>query len=160
MQFVRGGPDVPERLLQAHEEGRVVFFCGAGVSYPAGLPGFGGLVDRIFKGLGVTPSDLEKAASKSGAFDTSIAQLEARMPGGRPVVRRELARQLKPNLANAGALETHDALLTLARTTDGHCRIVTTNFDRLFEEVRPKHGSPLIYSAPMLPIPKAKWNGI
>jgi hypothetical protein len=31
MQFVRHGPDIPERLLQAHEDGRVVFFCGAGI---------------------------------------------------------------------------------------------------------------------------------
>jgi len=36
MQFVGHGPDVPDALLQAHEEGRVVFFCGAGISYPAG----------------------------------------------------------------------------------------------------------------------------
>jgi NAD-dependent SIR2 family protein deacetylase len=48
MQFVKGGPDVPEVLLQAHEEGRVVFFCGAGISYPAGLPVFKNLVNKIF----------------------------------------------------------------------------------------------------------------
>jgi len=29
MQFVANGPDIPETLLQDHEEGRVVFFCGA-----------------------------------------------------------------------------------------------------------------------------------
>jgi hypothetical protein len=45
--FATNGPDIPERLLQAHEEGQVIFFCGAGISYPAGLPGFCGLVDRI-----------------------------------------------------------------------------------------------------------------
>lgn len=37
MQFITHGPDIPDALLQAHEEGRVVFFCGAGISYPAGL---------------------------------------------------------------------------------------------------------------------------
>jgi hypothetical protein len=35
VQFVTNGPDIPDALLQAHEEGRVVFFCGAGISYPA-----------------------------------------------------------------------------------------------------------------------------
>ena len=40
MQFVTNGPDIPDALLQAHEEGRVVFFCGAGISAPAGLPLF------------------------------------------------------------------------------------------------------------------------
>ena len=34
MQFITHGPDIPDALLQAHEEGRVVFFCGAGISYP------------------------------------------------------------------------------------------------------------------------------
>lgn len=44
MQFITHGPDIPDELLQAHEEGRVVFFCGAGISYPADfarLQGFG-----------------------------------------------------------------------------------------------------------------------
>ena len=54
MQFVKGGPDIPEQLLQAHEDGQVVFFCGAGISYPAGLPGFQGLVDQLYSDLGVT----------------------------------------------------------------------------------------------------------
>ena len=38
MQFITNGPDIPDALLQAHKDGRVVFFCGAGISYPAGLP--------------------------------------------------------------------------------------------------------------------------
>ena len=49
MQFIENGPDIPDSLLQAHEEGRVIFFCGAGVSYPAGLPGFRGLVEKFIK---------------------------------------------------------------------------------------------------------------
>jgi hypothetical protein len=40
MQFLANGPDIPEVLLGAHEKGRVVFFCGSGISYPAGLPCF------------------------------------------------------------------------------------------------------------------------
>lgn len=52
MQFVTNGPDIPEALLEAHEEGRVVFFCGAGISYHAGLPGFKGLVDKIYDTVG------------------------------------------------------------------------------------------------------------
>ncbi len=48
MRFVRNGPDIPERLLQAHEDGRVVFFCGAGISYPARIPGFAGLVEKLY----------------------------------------------------------------------------------------------------------------
>ncbi len=33
MQFIQNGPDIPERLLEAHEDSHVVFFCGAGISY-------------------------------------------------------------------------------------------------------------------------------
>lgn len=57
MQFITNGPNIPESLLQAHEEGRVVFFCGAGISYPARLPGFKGLVKEIYRlnGTDVAP---------------------------------------------------------------------------------------------------------
>jgi len=52
--FVTNGPDIPESLLRAHEDGRVVFFCGAGISYPADLPDFCGLMDRVYKELDTT----------------------------------------------------------------------------------------------------------
>ena len=41
---VQGAPDIPEQLLREHEEGRVAFFCGAGISYSAKLLGFQPLV--------------------------------------------------------------------------------------------------------------------
>lgn len=64
MQFVRNGPDIPERLLQAHEDGRVVCFCGAGISYPARLPGFAGLVRQLYDALAITPDPVQQAAIK------------------------------------------------------------------------------------------------
>ena len=75
MQFVKNGPDVPERLLQAHEDGRVVLFCGAGISRPARLPGFDGLVKRLYDELNLEPDDVQKAAIKAGQFDTAIGLL-------------------------------------------------------------------------------------
>ena len=94
--FVTNGPDIPERLLQAHEEGRVVFFCGAGISYPAGLPNFAGLVTRIYKELGVHPNPIQKSAIKSGQLDTAISLLEMDIVGGRENVRKALAQILIP----------------------------------------------------------------
>lgn len=41
MQFITNGPDIPDALLQAHEDGRVVFFCGAGISYHLEQPSDG-----------------------------------------------------------------------------------------------------------------------
>src|SRR5438552_7226770 len=100
MQLVANGPDIPVALLQAHEEGEVVFFCGAGISYPAGLPGFSGLVTGLYSGLGVTPSAVQKAALDRKQFDTAIGLLEKQIVGERLAVRRKLAEILTadPNL--------------------------------------------------------------
>ncbi len=59
VQFVTDGPDIPDALLQAHEEGRVVFFCGAGISYPAGLRDFKWLVEQVYQSNGVAFSEME-----------------------------------------------------------------------------------------------------
>lgn len=135
MQFIKNGPDIPERLLQIHEEGRVVFFCGAGISYPAGLPGFDGLVRLLYERLGVTPDPVQQAALRDIRYDTAISLLEDRHVGGRRVVRRELAAILTPTEVSHEATRTHEALLTLSQRRDGKLRLVTTNFDRLFQAV-------------------------
>jgi hypothetical protein len=161
MQFVRHGPDIPERLLQAHEDGRVVFFCGAGISYPAHLPGFSGLVDKLYTALAATPNAVQQAAIKAGQFDTAIGLLESDIVGGRETVRRALAGILTPDLTAADATATHDALLTLGKCRDGHTRLITTNFDRLFEEViAAKSLSIERFQAPLLPVPKSRWDGL
>ena len=135
MQFVRNGPDIPERLLQSHEDGQLVFFCGAGISFPAKLPGFAGLVDGLYKSLAVPANRVQQAAIKAKQFDTAIGLLEDELLGGRDVVRQQLAAILTPDLTALNATKTHEALLTLGRSRKGFTRIVTTNFDRLFEEV-------------------------
>lgn len=161
MQFVRHGPDIPERLLQAHEDGRVVFFCGAGISYPARLPGFSGLVDKLYTALAATPNAVQKAAIKAGQFDTAIGLLEADIVGGRETVRRTLAGILTPDLRAPNATATHDALLTLGKCRNGHIRLITTNFDRLFEEVITAKSLPIErFQAPLLPVPKNRWDGL
>jgi hypothetical protein len=161
MQFVKNGPDVPDRLLQAHEEGKVVFFCGAGISYPARLPGFSGLVEKLYERLGVTPSAVEQAAIKAGQFDTAISLLERNVPGERAVVRKELEKILRPDLSVKNATATHEALLTLARSREDRYRLITTNFDRIFEEVVVRKKLHLkTYQAPLLPVPKNRWDGL
>ncbi len=162
MQFVANGPDIPDLLLQAHEEGRVVFFCGAGVSYPAGLPGFQGLVDDIYRLVGTTRSAIEQEAYERNQFDATLDLLERRLPGQRIAVRQKLAEVLKPKWRRKGATTTHEALLELARTREGAVRLVTTNFDQVFERVGKRPGKAFqSYAAPMLPIPKnSRWNGL
>ena len=95
MQFFKDGPEIPERLLEAHEDGQVVFFCGAGIGYPARLPGFKGLVDELYNRLAPVPDAEQEAAREAGQFDTAIALLEKKHPGGRGHVREELKRNLE-----------------------------------------------------------------
>lgn len=161
MQFVKDGPEVPERLLQAHEEGRVVFFCGAGISYPAGLPGFGGLVAKLYDELGTTPTPIEDVALESKQYDTAIGLLESRVVGNRFGIRTAIAKILTPKKRVKNATATHEALLTLSRNGDGRIRLITTNFDRLFvkEIERQKLHIPH-FCAPLLPVPKKRWDGL
>ena len=161
MQFTTGGPDVPERLLQAHEDGRVVFFCGAGISYPARLPGFKGLVERLYEDLHTDPTPEQAAAIGEGRYDTAIGLLEEKLLGGRQAVGDVLVNILTPDLTAPSATATHHALLTLGETRDGRTRLITTNFDRLFHEVITSTGSSVdCFRAPLLPIPKRRWNGL
>lgn len=164
MQFITDGPDIPDVLLQAHEEGRVVFFCGAGISYPAGLKGFDWLVDEIYRRCGTGRKRLEEKAFQNKQFDTTLNLLEDRLPRGRPglAMRKSLAAALKPNTRKKGALNTHLALLTLGRGRDGALRLVTTNFDQLFHKAANRAKQVLqTYAAPMLPVPKnSRWNGL
>jgi hypothetical protein len=162
MQLVANGPDIPDALLQAHEEGCVVFFCGAGISYPAGLPGFKGLVDKIYDLVGTTPDAIEQEAYARNQFDATLDLLERRLPGQRLAVRTALANALQPKLRRKGATDTHAALLQLARSREGGLRLVTTNFDRIFARLTART-TPAVpaYPAPLLPIPKnSRWNGL
>lgn len=162
MQFVTDGPDIPDALLQAHEEGRVVFFCGAGISYPAGLQDFKWLVEQVYETNGVDFSEMERDAFLRERFDATLDLLERRLAGQRIAVRRALQQSLKPNLRRKGAINTHAALLNLARTREGSLRLVTTNFDRLFQVAARRACQALeVYAAPFLPIPKSsRWNGL
>jgi hypothetical protein len=162
MQFITNGPDVPDSLLQAHEEGRVVFFCGAGISYPAGLPGFKGLVDNIYAQLGVTKSAVEEEAYSRQQYDAALDLLERRVAGHRIAVRKAVVKSLEPKIRRQGAMDSHIALLHLARSRDGFIKLVTTNFDNVFDKAGKKSKQKFsTFSAPFLPIPKAsRWDGI
>ncbi|MGQ0555323.1 MAG: anti-phage defense-associated sirtuin Dsr1 [Nitrospiraceae bacterium] len=161
-RFVSNGPDIPERLLWRHEEGKVVFFCGAGISYPAGLPDFKGLVEQIYDDLGTTRNPIEENAFANFQYDATLDLLERRIPGNRQAVRSALAKVLKPKWRRKGATETHKALLQLAEDWKGKVRLVTTNFDQIFERVRTQCSPPPpSFAAPLLPIPKpTRWHGV
>ncbi|MFM5259463.1 anti-phage defense-associated sirtuin Dsr1 [Aeromonas veronii] len=155
MQFIPYGPDIPNELLHAHEEGRVLFFCGAGISYPAGLPGFGELVIRMSKHAGEPLDRSEQDMVTQGGLDRAIGHYEKRIQGGRAAVRRGLPSCLTADLSKPRALTTHLALLTLGKDKKDNLKLVTTNFDTLFEKAGK---SPItIHQAPPS---RSRWNGV
>lgn len=158
MRFIPDGPDIPERLVRAHEEGNVIFFCGAGISYPAGLQNFRWLVDQLYAKLHRERTSAEDVAYQQQRYDAALTLLEKDLAGGRATLRVQLPEILKPNTRKRHALDTHKALLTLARDRNDKTRLITTNFDRLF--VKADHRINHI-SAPYLPNPKqSRWDGV
>jgi SIR2-like domain len=156
MRLINDGPDIPDRLIQAHEDGDVVFFCGAGVSYPAGLPLFGELVKRIYQQIGETMTPAETQAFNNSQFDTTIQLLERRVES--KLVRDAIAVILTVTGPRRTAVATHRALLRLATDSLDRTRLVTTNVDRLFLRADRKKRA---YVAPHLPIAKrSAWNGV
>ena len=101
-------------------------------TYPAGLPGFKGLVENLYRLNGTVFYDNERDVFKRGQFDATLDLLERRLPCQRLAVRSKLAQKLKPKIRRKGAIDTQAALLRLARNRDGALRLVTTNFDRTF----------------------------
>lgn len=130
MRFTANGPDIPDLLIEARDQGEVVFFCGAGVSLPA-LPDFDGLTRRLLDGLGARES--REAYDLSESLDRVFSKLVKEFGGG--AVDRAIASALR---APRGVdLTRHKIVLDLSRDQSGVPRIVTTNFDRLFERAEP-----------------------
>jgi hypothetical protein len=91
--------------------------------------------DRSLKQVWHDPDNqaLQGETRKAQRYDATVDLLEHRYPGGRFAVRQALAAAFKPKLRAAGATTTHRALLALARHRKRTVRLVTTNFDRVFE---------------------------
>lgn len=150
---------IPERLLLAHARGEVLFIAGAGISQPASLPDFRGLVLRVYAQLdaavhaiisGIPPTahnqwsadlsgltDQQAAEAKRfiiGDYDVVLGILERRMDGqshDKSRVRQAVAGELRaPGIQPA---PIHRALMRLA-DRGGAVTIATTNFELLLED--------------------------
>ena len=140
MRFFPNGLNIPDELLEVRDQGNLVFLCGAGVSYPAGMPDFPGLARYVVEELG-TPQDAPSRKMLSMWDDENIPT------DARPsldqifnLLQQEyaaseidylIAKRLrtKPGL-NVSA---HKTILRLSKSADDKPQIVTTNFDLLFE---------------------------
>ena len=146
------GVDFPPELLKALRDGDLVVFAGAGVSMgsPASLPNFGDLAHEIASGTGEVRSKLEPEDRFLGWLNfkgVKVHEIAARVLSGQ--------RGQSP-IPNA----LHFDILKLYSKVD-RLRIVTTNFDLLFEEAAKDvyEALPTPFSAPVLPLGE-KFSGI
>jgi NAD-dependent SIR2 family protein deacetylase len=147
MRFIANGPSIPDDLLIARDLGDVIFFCGAGVSQAnAGLPNFERLGREIIRILGAAKDssarklldkaiDMGQMAGVGGllATDRVFGLLEREFEIAD--VRAAVAEAIRPPVDYR--LDAHRILLNLATSRAGVTRLVTTNFDLLFEECDP-----------------------
>lgn len=161
MRFVAEGPEIPDDLITARDAGQVLFFCGAGISMgEARLPDFATLAEHVLTLLGSSMESparrlftearrFEKESGLTGlvATDRIFGLLEQEFDA--VDVREAVAMALQPK-PDAG-LGAHRILLDLSRTRGGTPRLVTTNFDLLFEACDPSLES---FNPPRLPDPR------
>lgn len=159
MQHIPNGPQIPDELLFAHQEGRVVFFCGSGISIPAGLPNFKELIDQLYKRLNTDKTQTEEKFYNNEQFDIVLESLEKRK--SRTLIRKKIREILTPKKKEI-TNTIHHSLLQLSEYSDRVFKIITTNLDRIFEYTAKKHKIKInSYVAPLIPFPKDDyWNGI
>lgn len=145
--LVSNGPFLPVELLQLLEDERLVIFCGAGISIPAGLPDFPRLVRELY---GAFHKDLPAGTGELEWPDRLLGDLEREC--GTTAFRGELVRSLnKP----PKTLHPHKALVRLARLADGRVRLVSTNFDRYLPTAAAELGITFLeHEAPAVPVPE------
>ncbi|WP_233080278.1 SIR2 family protein [Rheinheimera soli] len=170
MRFIENGPDLPDELLRARDEGKVIFFCGSGVSIAkARLPDFLGLAKEVKTDLGVLPDSavqslLLEIKNSAKRLHTCSKKYSSELSGLISVdrlfsllerefltedIRHSVSKKLKPKTSPVD-LSAHQIILKLATCPLGKTRLVTTNFDLLFEDAKP---TLKCYVEPQLPKP-------
>ena len=143
------GIDFPSPLLSALRDGELVIFAGAGVSMgePACLPSFKELAEKIAQRTGEVLQDGESEDHFLGRLDQKGVKVHERA-----------VRGLRGNNPKPTAL--HKNLLRLYQKSE-QVRVVTTNFDLLFEKAaQDVFGTvPKVSQAPELPQAR-DFNGI
>jgi SIR2-like domain len=145
MRFMPNGPDIPAELIAAQEKGETIFVCGAGVSRTVGLPLFRGLIEGIYRELSedwrLHPAEregMQEGGELYGQYDRVLRSLERRLAASDSPRNRGMRGRIRGAVRTVLAppnikLENHLELLKLSRDAEGRSRLLTTNFDTLFE---------------------------
>lgn len=139
--WITGDVEIPQPVIDAHTDGKLVFFVGAGASMgmPSNLPSFEALAKAMAAKAG-------EPFSKDGGLDFFLGSLPEGFDTHRHV--RDEIRSGSPQFN-----PTHTAIAQLAASS-GVFRIVTTNFDLHIENATSAAGiSPIdVWHGPALPI--------
>ncbi len=136
--------DIPDELLEAQEQGKLVVFAGAGVSMgePSNLPSFVGLAAQI-AGSHPLSAEIGKYDFRLDRFLGELLRSQVDVQG--------LCRSVIGNPASKPT-ELHHSLVGLFIRSE-HARIVTTNFDNHFLAALEERGWKTdCYHAPALPL--------
>ena len=161
--MIKDGPDIPEKMLHALRNDKLVLFCGAGISKQNGLPLFAELVEQVCKQLDIFIDDkpLLKEAKEQKKYDHILDLVEGNQDFSveRKILRKQVINILSKYRKNS-TLVIHKALLDLSALPNkkGH-RLVTTNMDQLFHKagLNPK----LVDIGPKLAPPrKQNWKNL
>ncbi|MEQ1160118.1 SIR2 family protein [Acinetobacter calcoaceticus] len=136
MRFTKTGPNIPNELIEAQKKGELLFFCGAGVSVPAGLPTFYSLTKNVAEKLNALDDEYNEISQllSNYQFDRTFAALKRTY--GNENVDSILLNELK--LTKTPLLTNHENLLKLSINEEKKPFLITTNFDLLFEKVDKK----------------------
>ena len=136
--------NIPQSLVEAHRDGSLVLFVGAGASIdpPSNLPDFDTLAKEIVEGAHKSIRESER-----GKPDVLLGRLVDRECVGvhKLVAKRIADPDSKPSLL-------HQAICALA-SADSKARIVTTNYDlHLTATLKKRTAGFEVYKGPALPL--------
>ena len=167
---------MPADLLDSHRKGKLILFCGAGISYQLHLKDFKGLTLDLYGKLNASeflqePEHEEYKEFEKENYDRVLGFLE---DTNSELFRKELGEWGKIGSSKAD-YSTHKAIIDLSTTNgENKTRLVTTNFDLGFHNLVKDTGKTQdksqnvqkykkirINNAPLLPVAKAsQWNSI
>lgn len=177
MRFYPDGPAIPDLLLERCDSGRVVFLCGAGVSMPSGMPSFVGLTKHVISYFD-PPADSEimkafqpwlddEAAPKARNADQSAAYVQSQnkasanvpldqifnllhLEYGKEEVNSLVTQRLREVPESTDFGRAHSLIKRISSNGTTVPKIVTTNFDLLFERGSGE-GGVKVHVAPAFP---------
>lgn len=161
MYLLDNNINIPEQLLDDCEEGKIVFFCGAGVSQQIGFSNFKVLLEKVYQEIKVEPSNIEKNYIKSDKIEFAFDCLEKRVIDGSNTIRKAIKNIFDNTKIKDDDCSPHKSILEILYNSSNKVKIITTNYDNCFETVAKENNIKIqSYEIRHFPRELTNWNGI